>query len=373
LPQFLMRLAHSRSAAGDRDGAAQAIDEAIALATDADRAGFERQRELLQVDDDIAAGHTAQAAQRLAAAIAGYRKRGEAVFLRHRPDVAARLADFALAQGIETDFVRALIERDHLAPPLGAGSAWPFRLRVHVLRRFELLRDGQPLRFSGKAQQRPLDLLKLVAALGGREVDSAYATAALWPDADGAAAKTSFDATLFRLRKLLGVEQAITLAGGKLSLSPALVWTDVQALEAAIDAAQRVGDGAGASLSASAARLIDAYPGALLGDEEAAWIAKPRDGLRARFTRALMRLGELLEHRGDWTAAIDLYRRGLEADNLAESFYRGLMRSLSARGEHAEALNAYRRCRDLLSIVLGAKPAAETEWLYRQIAAGDPS
>ncbi|GIL05033.1 hypothetical protein FBR04_15380 [Betaproteobacteria bacterium PRO7] len=373
LPQFLMRLAHSRSAAGDRSGAAQVMDEAIAMATGADRASFERQRELLQIDDDIAAGRTAQAAQRLAAAIAGYRERGEAVFLRHRPDVAARLADFALAQGIETDFVRALIERNYLAPPPGAGSAWPFRLRVHVLGRFELLRDGQPLRFGGKAQQRPLDLLKLIVALGGKDVDSAYVTAALWPDADGAAARTSFDATLFRLRKLLDVEQAITLAGGKLSLAPALVWTDIQALEAALDAAQRVGEDAGVPLTASAARLIDAYPGALLGDDEAAWIAQPRDALRARFTRALMRLGELLERRGDWAGAIDLYRRGLEADNLSESFYRGLMRALAAQGEQAEALNAYRRCRELLSIVLGVKPGAETERLYRQIAAGATS
>jgi DNA-binding SARP family transcriptional activator len=31
------------------------------------------------------------------------------------------------------------------------------------------------------------------------------------------------------------------------------------------------------------------------------------------------------------------------------------------RGEPAEALNVYRRCRHMLSVVLGAKPSAETE------------
>ncbi len=368
LPQFLMRLAHSRSAAGDRSGCMQAMDEAIALATDVDRANFERQRELLQIDDDVDAGRAEQAAQRLAAVIAGYRERGQAVFLRHRPDVAARLADFALANGIETEFVRTLVERNNLAPPDHASDAWPFRLRVKVLGRFELVRDGQPMRFGGKTQQRPLDLLKLVVALGGRDVDAQQVTSALWPDADGAAAKTSFDATLFRLRRLLDVEHAITLAGGKLSLSPDLVGTDVRALEAATEAAQRAAELADGNVSAAAARLIDAYPGALLGDEEAPWIARPRDALRARFTRTLMRLGEQLEHRGDWRAAIDLYRRGLEADNLAELFHRGLMRSLAANGEQAEAVNVYRRCRELLSIVLGVKPAGETERLYRQIA-----
>ena len=66
-----------------------------------------------------------------------------------------------------------------------------------------------------------------------------------------------------------------------------------------------------------------------------------------------------------------MYRSGLEADNLAESIYRGLMRALAATGNHAEALTAYRRCRELLSIVLGLKPSEETERLYREIIASN--
>jgi DNA-binding SARP family transcriptional activator len=225
-----------------------------------------------------------------------------------------------------------------------------------VLGGFELTRDGAPMRFTGKTQQRPLDLLKLLVALGGEDVDTQQLTAALWPDADGAAAKTSFDTTLFRLRKLLDVDSAIVLAGGKLSLARSVAWTDVWSFEAALG-------------SASAHRLLELYRGPLLGTEEAPWIAKPRDVLRARFMRALSGHGETLERRGDWAGAIDIYRRGLEADNLAESFYRGLMRALAATGDKAEALNVFRRCRELLSIVLGVKPSAETERLHQEIVA----
>jgi DNA-binding SARP family transcriptional activator len=85
----------------------------------------------------------------------------------------------------------------------------------------------------------------------------------------------------------------------------------------------------------------------------------------------LMRLGEILEAAGDWPLAIDVYRRGLETDNLAEPFYRGLMRSLAASGNHAEALVAFRRCRELLSVVLGLKPSAETERLHQELLAAD--
>jgi DNA-binding SARP family transcriptional activator len=51
--------------------------------------------------------------------------------------------------------------------------------------------------------------------------------------------------------------------------------------------------------------------------------------------------------------------------------WRALMAS-SSTGDRAEALVAYRRCRDLVSVVLGLKPSAETERLYRDIAAGVP-
>jgi ATP/maltotriose-dependent transcriptional regulator MalT/DNA-binding SARP family transcriptional activator len=368
MPHFLARLTHALAAAGDRDGAMRAANEAIELASPFERKSFEQRRDMLQIEIDIEAGGSARASEQLAALLADHRSRGNYVFLRSRPDLAVRFANYALRHGIETEFVRTLIERNALVAPPDAGPEWPFRLRVRVLGGFALARDGELVRFTGKTQQRPLDLLKLLVALGGRDVDTQQLMAALWPDADGAAAKTSFDTTLFRLRKLLDVENALVLAAGKLSLNRSLAWTDVQALDAAIDAAQSASD-SGQNAARAAMRLVDAYPGNLLGTEEDPWIAKPRDALRARFVRTLQKLAERLERDGDWANATELYRRGLEADNLAESLYRGLMRALAAMGDQAEALNAYRRCRELLSIVLGIKPSVETERLHREIAA----
>ncbi len=373
MPVFLARLAHARLAAGDRAGGLATLNDAIELASGDERRNFIRQRELVEIDFDIAAGEAQRAAERLARVLSDYRARGQVVLLRNRPDVAARLADFALRNGIDTEYVRMLVERNRLAAPADAGPAWPFRLRIRVLGGFELFRDGQPVRSTGKTQQRPLDLLKLVVAQGGVDVDSQMLMAALWPDADGAAAKTSFDTTLFRLRKLLDVDAALELAAGKLSLSRSLAWTDAWALDAALAAAQDVadvGESDAAATARAARRLLDAYAGPLLGAEDPPWIAKPRDALRARFVRTLLRLGEMLERLGDRATAVDVFRRGLEADNLAEPFYRGLMRALAANGEQADAINAYRRCRELLSIVLGVKPSGETEQLHQEIVAG---
>lgn len=371
MPHFLARLAQARAALGERDAAMQAIDEAIARATPVDRPTFEQRRITLQIEADLAAGEMDRAAAGLAIVFGDLRARGDYVFMRSRPDLAARFANLALERDIETGFVRALIERDKLVAPPDACTAWPFRLRLRVLNGFELARDGEPVRFSGKTQQRPLDLLKLAIALGGSGVDAEHVMGVLWPDADGAAAKNSFDSTLSRLRKLLDVEDAIELTSSKLSLARALVWTDVWALDAAIEHAREAVESGRtkALLERAAQRLVDAYPGPLLATEEAAWVARPREALRARVVRTLTSIGERLEREGDWVSAIAVYRRGLEADNLSEAFYRGLMRSLAATGDHAEALNVFRRCRELLSIVLGMAPSAETNRLHQEIVA----
>jgi DNA-binding SARP family transcriptional activator len=42
-----------------------------------------------------------------------------------------------------------------------------------------------------------------------------------------------------------------------------------------------------------------------------------------------------------------------------------LIRSLHATDRTAEALDAYRRCRDILSVTLGVEPSAKTQALYR--------
>jgi tetratricopeptide (TPR) repeat protein len=96
LPHFLARLAHSRITAGDREGGLRAMEEAIAAASELDRKTFEQQRELVLIEEDIDAGQTQRASDRLAAVLADYRARGQVMFLRNRPDLAARLANHAL-------------------------------------------------------------------------------------------------------------------------------------------------------------------------------------------------------------------------------------------------------------------------------------
>jgi DNA-binding SARP family transcriptional activator len=64
------------------------------------------------------------------------------------------------------------------------------------------------------------------------------------------------------------------------------------------------------------------------------------------------------------------YQRGLKIDPLAEAFYQGLMRAYQHLGCRAEAVQAYHRCRQTLSLSLGIQPSQATEAIYRQVLDG---
>ena len=97
-----------------------------------------------------------------------------------------------------------------------------------------------------------------------------------------------------------------------------------------------------------------------------------RDSLQSKFFRAIKLTGAYWQATQHWDRAALLYERALELDNLAEEIHRELMRCYLARRESADAVRVFRRCRELLSFVLGVMPSEATETLYRQ-ALAEPS
>jgi DNA-binding SARP family transcriptional activator len=309
----------------------------------------------------------------LSKALAGAARMQYNRFYLNVPALAARLCALALDAGIETEFVRTTIRDRHLAAPDPSRADWPWRIRVQVLGELRVWRDGLPLSSPGKAQRKPLELLALLAAHGGGPLDADAVIDALWPSLEADAPKASLEMAVSRLRKLLDLPEAVVVADGMVSLDPALVWCDAAALGLLAEELQRslAGEPQGASLPMLAERLFGLYRDRLLGSETLAGAMQAaRERLALIHHRAVTGWGALLERRGDWAAAIDLYERALAREVLAEPLYRALMRAHLQRGERAEALRAYRRCRDLLASVLGTEPNSATRALFE--AAREP-
>ncbi len=230
--------------------------------------------------------------------------------------------------------------------------------------------EDRPVSFSGKAPKKPLELLKALVATGGTNVDIAWIGEQLWPDAEGDAARAVFNVTHSRLRKLLVLDDVLMLSEGKLRLNPAHVWTDVWAFERmAEDCLEKLRRAKRFEIESLGETLLSLYSGDLLkGEPDAPWLIAARDRLRSKLLRTLKALGGFWEANEAWDKAQSLYERVLEIDNVAEEAYRRLMSCYARAGRPAEALRVYRRCGQMLSLVLGIAPSAETETLCRSIA-----
>jgi DNA-binding SARP family transcriptional activator len=275
--------------------------------------------------------------------------------------IVQQLCETALLHDIEPEHVRNTIVSLGLRPRNLDLENWPWPIRIFTLGRFSVLRGDKPMSFSSKAQKKPLELLRMLIALGGRSVNIETIMIAMWPQ-EGAAARASLDVTLMRLRKLLGRPEVLVLSDGKLTLNDQVCWVDCWTFERSV---ARLDAGAEAHLSTKVSSL---YRGAFLAREHnIPCIVNARDRLAAKFQRLVLRAGKQQERAQDWEAAAHMYRRGLEQDNTHEEFYRGLMSCQFQLGERVEAIKTYKRCRDLLSINLQTRPSAETEALYRRL------
>ena len=78
---------------------------------------------------------------------------------------------------------------------------------------------------------------------------------------------------------------------------------------------------------------------------------------------------DLLEQASQHEDAAKLYQRGLDADNMAEAFYQGLMRCHAAAGRTSDAIATYLRLKQLLSNTLALKPSVATERLLQSLRA----
>ncbi|MCX7891059.1 MAG: hypothetical protein N2544_01660 [Burkholderiales bacterium] len=324
---------------------------------------------LLAGSADLRCGDTAKAVAHAAEAFRLGVRTGALPRLPFLPrPMLADLAALALANDVAPRYATRLIARMRLEPPPGAPASWPWPLRVRTLGAFrvEALAHGTPA--NGGLARKPNELLKFVIAAGaGHAVAAGAAVAALWPDLEGDAGKKAFDIALHRLRKALGVEGAVRLEAGKLSLDPELVWVDTVAFQRAARAAER-SDANAATADRAAAEALSLYDGPFLAaDDDLPWAMPQRVRLRDWFVRLVERAAGRWEAAGEAARAEDLCRAAIRVEPTCEPLHRQLIELLERSGRPAQAREAYLHCRELLAAVAAARPSPRTEALRARL------
>jgi DNA-binding SARP family transcriptional activator len=311
-----------------RHAAVMAAQAAIALdrADDAERhlatlaAGEQRTanprarfvRGLLEAERARRAGRLDEACEHLRPALALGRDAGYVSFYGWLPRTMASLALLALRRGIEIDYVRTLVARRGLRPtdPALDVEAWPWPIRITTFGAWRI--DGLPQRAKAgvRTAHKPLELVLALAAFGGRDVAEAGLCDALWPDAEGDAARNALDVTLHRVRRLLGDANAVTMVAGRLGLDGSRIWIDMHAIEPLLSRSATTAPAAEADLDA----LLALYRGPFLRDVDLPWAAPHRARLRRRFVAAVVQRLRLLVDLGLAKAALPRALRAQEVE-----------------------------------------------------------
>jgi SARP family transcriptional regulator, regulator of embCAB operon len=149
---------------------------------------------------------------------------------------------------------------------------------------------------------------------------------------------------------------------------PQACWVDVEAARNALDEAEgalRSGKLREAWAPANVATTI-ACRGFLPG-EHGNWIDRKRREIDDIALRAMDVSAEISLRTSQPEVAMRLAEEILCREPFHESGYQRLMLAHAARGNRAEAIRVFHRCRELLKEDLGVSPSAETEALYLKL------
>jgi len=242
---------------------------------------------------------------------------------------------------------------------------------IHLLGRFEIIRERWQLRADEWSRRKAAALLKYLAIHKRLVKDQAIDL--LWSDSDSESGANNLYRTLHELRqtlnKSLGSDTdkfVFDFADGVLSLNDS-VWVDAAEFErlCSIRTESRI------ERIESLEKAIAVYQGDLLPDDlYDEWTITLRESLRRQYRDASLALAALYRDARQYERIFPLLTPLLAHDKADEPVHRELMRAHALTGRRHDALRQYQACVEALASELDLTPEPETAALYTQILNG---
>ena len=224
-------------------------------------------------------------------------------------------------------------------------------------------------------------------ALGGRQgrLALAYLTlerrpvpredlaAVLWPDELPESWDTALSAVVSKLRAALR-KLGLPASGIRSELGcyelvlPVGTWVDVnEAIDSLHEAEAADRSGVWRDIWGTAGVAYQITQRTFLPGEEGAWVDRQRRLLASIHVRATEFMAHVSLRNDEPALALALADELLAVEPFRETGYQILMRGHMQLGNRAEALQAYERCRRLLSEELGTDPSPETQSVHLEL------
>lgn len=238
----------------------------------------------------------------------------------------------------------------------------PNGVSLSFLGPLELVVDGKTVHPGGPNQRALLCYLVLHA---GQPISVAALIEAVWGDDAPHGAIRSLRTYVSNLRQMLG--PAVELRGeqGTYRLEIRSLATDIAGFREVIEDAGAVTDPRERSKILAAA--LDLWRGPFLADVDRVWVGAEASALEWERQRATAEWAESTIVAGHPSRVVPVLEREVSEKPTDEQLCALLMRGLYGSGRQTEALAAYRRLRDNLTLELGVEPGPEVRALEEQI------
>ena len=230
-------------------------------------------------------------------------------------------------------------------------------LQIRLFGPMEVVIGGKPM--PSLRSRKGHWLLALLVLNAGREVDRSRLAGLLWPETDETAALGNLRRTLTDLRQALGAESARIESPTSRTLKIDLDGAYADVLE--FDSGIRNGD------IASLHSAVGLYRGELLSGCAEEWVTQERSPREEEALAAFEALAEDALEKDNPHEAVRLIRRAAAINPWRENLQRCLLRALSADGDHAGLIVAFREFREALQRDLNARPDPETMALFSKL------
>lgn len=239
-------------------------------------------------------------------------------------------------------------------------------LQVGLLGNFELRYQGEVVHtiHSGRLQS----LLAYILLHRRTAISRQQLAALFWPETSEAQARTNLRNLIHQLRQVFpAIDDFVQSDAYSLEWrneSPYIL--DVEIFENCL--AVKNGQAISGELLEQA---VQVYHGDLLPGCYEDWIAPIRERLRLAYLSALEALAAKAEDARQYTSALELARRLVEADPLHPRVNCQLVRLYALLGDRPAALKAYQTYARRLAEELGTEPDPESQELYRRLTQGN--
>src|SRR2546428_217088 len=210
------------------------------------------------------------------------------------------------------------------------------------------------------SRRKTLALLALLAAAGKKGMSRDKLVAHLWPESDAVHGRDLLKQACYALRRDLH-EPRLFLGSTELHLNPAVIASDVDAFERALEH----GDSERA-LALYTGPFLDGFYLNGTGEFEH-WVEVERARITQCVSKAIEGLATDATARGDRRAAVEWWRRWVAFDLFSSQAALGLMTALVAAGEPAGAIQHASVHEAFLQAELGAAPDSAVLTLAKQL------